>query len=531
MDETRVVQQNSEARWPLWVILAVSVAVHTWIVARSEVAARDSIGFIRYAVQLERQPSLRLLRQAEQPPGYPAAVLAASWPFRAIKGDALPETMTLCAQLASAVFGVLLVFPMVALGAELFDRRTGYLAAALFQTLPAWLRYTSDGLSEAVFLFWLATAIWLAARAFGRSSAWWFAACGVAAGMAFLTRPEGAEVVLAAAFVMMGLVVSRRLTWTAGRLRLSALALGFLLLFGPFVAVTGRVSNKPTARSLLGDPSAKVSYFGQAAPGPLLAVWWNEAADSGRNRVVWAAQVLMSETASSSRQVGFALAILGLVLWPRYVRNRPGGCVLMVVSGLHATLLIRMTSMTGYLSERHTAVIVMTGCYPAALALTELARMIAGASRGRITTNLVLVVAVAGSFAAAIPSISRPMHAGRAGHKAAGQWLAANAPASAGICDPFCWARYYAGRDFREVAEADPPNQFVIIEASDNQHSRLPLMPEAKAKAAAGQLVYHWPDNLPLEKAQVLVYRWLRPTSDITTPTASRSLHPAPGGE
>lgn len=89
----------------------------------------------------------------------------------------------------------------------------------------------------------------------------------------------------------------------------------------------------------------------------------------------------MSETASSSRQVGFALAILGLVLWPRYVRNRPGGCVLMVVSGLHATLLIRMTSMTGYLSERHTAVIVMTGCYPAALALTELARMIARQSR------------------------------------------------------------------------------------------------------------------------------------------------------
>jgi len=530
MREPREPCQQSEPRWPLWVILAASVTVHTWIVARAEVAARDSIGFIRYAVSLEQQPSLALLRQAQQPPGYPTAVLAASWPIRAVKGDASPETMVLCAQVASAVFGVLLVFPMVGLGTELFDHRMGYLAAALFQSLPAWLRYTSDGLSEAVFLFWLATAIWLAARALGRRGTWSYAGCGLAAGAAFLTRPEGAEVVVAVAAVLAGLVVLGRMAWRSAAGNAVALALGFLLLFGPFVAVTGRLTNKPTGRFLLGDPTAEQSYFGCAKSHGLLAVWWNEAEDAGRNRVLWAAQMLVQETASSARQVGFALAVLGLVLWPRFVRNGPGGAVLMTVSALHALLLVRMTSKIGYLSERHTAVIVLTGCYPTALALRELACLAATACRGRLTPGPLLVVAVAGTFVAAVPSIRRPLHANRAGHKAAGLWLADHAPDSAGICDPFCWARYYAGRDFRESAAPDPPEQFVIVEGSDNQHSRLPLMPEAKAKAAAGKLVYHWPESAPAEQAQVLVYLWRRPGHDLTPPTANRSSPRAPGG-
>jgi hypothetical protein len=519
-----------EPRWPLWVILAVSVAVHAWIVARTEVAARDSIGFIRYAVELERQPTLQLLRRAEQPPGYPATVLAASWPVRALRGDASPETLALAAQVASAVFGVLLVFPMVGLGTELFDRRLGYLAAALFQTLPAWLRYTSDGLSEAVFLFWLATALWLAARALGGRGRVSFAGCGLAAGAAFLTRPEGAEVVVAVTGVLAGLVVLGRALWHSAAKNAAALVLGFLLLFAPFVAITGRLTNKPTGRFLLGDPTAEKSYFGRTGSVGLLAVWWNEAEDAGRNRVLWAAEVLMRETASSARQVGFALAVVGLALWPRRVRNGPGGAVLMTVSALHAVLVVRMTSKIGYLSERHTAVIVLTGCYPAALALRELAGKAAAACRDRVSAGTLLVVAVAGTFAAAVPSIRRPLHGNRAGHKAAGHWLAAHAPESAGICDPFCWARYYAGRDFREVAPPDPPEQFVIVEGSDNQHSRLPLMPEAKAKAAAGRLMYHWPESVPADRAQVRVYRWLRPADDLTTPTANRSSLPTPGG-
>ena len=135
-------------------------------VSRSEVAARDSIGFIKYALQYESEPFVKVLREAQQPPAYPLAVLAASWPVRLFSGDTTPQAMALAAQIASAFFGVLLVLTMVAFGTELLNRQFGLVAAALFQCLPAWVRFTSDGLSESTFLFFTTTSLWLAARAF-----------------------------------------------------------------------------------------------------------------------------------------------------------------------------------------------------------------------------------------------------------------------------------------------------------------------------------------------------------------------------
>ena len=122
------------------------------------------------------------------------------------------------------------------------------------------------------------------------------------------------------------------------------------------------------------------------------------------------------------------------------------------------------------------------------------------------------------------------MHGNRAGHKAAGLWIAAHAPSSAGVCDPFCWANYYAGRTLHETAEHDPPDQFVIVESTDNQHSRLPLVPEAKAKAAAGQLVYQWPESAAADKVQVRVFRWQRPAGEVTLPNPSRPWPPVASG-
>jgi hypothetical protein len=506
----------------------LALGLRTWTIVRSEVAARDSIGFIKYALRYENEPFVKVLREAQQPPAYPLAILAVSWPIRAIVGDATPQAMALSAQIASAFFGVLLVFPMASFGAELMNRRLGIVAAALFQCLPAWIRFTSDGISESTFLFFTAMALWLAARAFRARSNWSMASCGIMAGLAFLTRPEGAEIVVAVAAVLGGLVALGHWQRRQAALSFVALVAGFLICFGPLVAATGRVTNKPTGRFLLGDPTAEQSYFGVARPGPtLLAVWYLDAGQPNRSKFFWSVQALVVEIAASSRLIGLLLSIVGLVFWRKRILNAPAGAVMMALAGLHAALLLRMASQIGYLSERHTALIVLTGCYPAALGLTEIIlRMLRIRFRQSLTAQAIWVTTILVlAFTAEIPSLAKSMHSNRAGHRAAGEWLAHNAPAEAGIRDPFCWAQYYAGRDFRETATADPDEQFVIVETSDSQHSRLPLLPEVKAKATAGEMVFHWPERLPAEKAQVAVYRWLRPKS----PNASRPFPPSGG--
>src|SRR5438552_14600107 len=146
---------TAPARWTSadWLLLGLLVllaaGIRVWQLAHTEVAARDSIGFIRIAWQLHLHPLSQwpgVLRQAQQHPAYPLTILAASAPLRALE---LREAdhMRLSAQLASVLAAVLLVLPMFCLGRDLFDHRVGFGAALLVQCLPGSGRILAHGLS------------------------------------------------------------------------------------------------------------------------------------------------------------------------------------------------------------------------------------------------------------------------------------------------------------------------------------------------------------------------------------------------
>src|SRR5438067_9974363 len=88
----------------LLVLLAAGIRV--WQLAHTEVAARDSIGFIRVAWQFRRAPLAQwpeVVRHAEQHPVYPLAVLAASKAVRHLARGPESDRMRLSTQLASAL--------------------------------------------------------------------------------------------------------------------------------------------------------------------------------------------------------------------------------------------------------------------------------------------------------------------------------------------------------------------------------------------------------------------------------------------
>src|SRR5262249_50398537 len=128
-----------KSRVPAWLpvlaIIALGLALRVWVIARAEVAARDSIGFIRYALRLEREPFFDVIKTAEQPPGYPLIVMFVSWPVRAWTGEVNCDTMVLSAQVANALMAVLSIPFMFLLGRELCDKRIGWLAAGVFLVL------------------------------------------------------------------------------------------------------------------------------------------------------------------------------------------------------------------------------------------------------------------------------------------------------------------------------------------------------------------------------------------------------------
>jgi hypothetical protein len=496
--------------FPSWLALSLlfilAFGLRLAIIARTEVAARDSIGFIRYAFRLEREPLLAVLKESEQPPVYPATVFLVSWPVRAWRGDSDCDTMVLSCQLASAVMAALSIIPTILLGRELGGRRLGWIAAGFVLCLPTWLRLTSDGLSEGTYLFWLAMALWLGLCGLRRPGIIIFAACGMTAGIAYLTRPEGLEVVVAVGGVLLArqLLAATRQPMTRVGPQLLALGCGLLVLAGPYVTIIGGLSNKNSVRGTIGepvnDPNGLLPQYGSAG-GPLLLATWLHESGGLDPRLVWAAKAFGMETVRAFQYFGLGLVALGLIVARPRPGTGPARAALVAIGVLHALILCRMASLAGYLSERHTLLFVFIGSFPAAAAVLWLGRF----TRRVPTTRLIAGLVVAGLLTAA-PALAKPLHYNRAGHKAAGRWLAANATSDDAILDPFCWAEFYAGRLNPRVTTDRPGRLFVILETGDNPHSRLPQIKNAKAKGALGEPVYHWPEDRSQDKAQVVVF-------------------------
>src|SRR5262249_36256854 len=156
---------------------------------------------------------------------------------------------------------------------------------ALFLCLPAWVRTTSDGISEGTFLFWLSLTLWLAVRVLRRPGVGRSLLCGLAAAAGYLTRPEAIELAAALGLSLLALHLrrARRQAWTRLAPQLAALSCGLLVGVGPYVALTGKLTNKNTGKLMLGDPDVDRTGLtpgtGMAPPrpggGPLLAAWWH----------------------------------------------------------------------------------------------------------------------------------------------------------------------------------------------------------------------------------------------------------------
>jgi hypothetical protein len=515
----------------LGVLVLVSAAVHIWLVAHTAVPARDSLGYARIALNFsdpnegaepDRRPRQRIdvIRDAEQPPGYPLAVWFTEKILRHVTELPLSDRSLLATQVANAFAAVLLVVPLYLTGRILFGRNVGFAAALIFEVLPVPARVTSDGLSEGVYLLVIAVAIALGVRAVRRPSVGGFLLCGMATGASYLVRPEGVMVAFAVGTVIVAAGLYRRWPRDIALGRLTSLGVGIALVAVPYMVLIGKFTNKPTGRHMnpfddqhgrvwVGQPNANA---GTGGGGALFAAWWDPVRDAGRNRMVWALEAVWSETIKSLHYVIGGLAILGLIAHRRQLfAPDPGMWVLVLLGAMNLLLLVYLAVRIGYVSERHTVLFTMVCCIFAAASLEPLAQLIEHLPKlGRLviwpqaTAPTILVALVL----SALPYTIKPMHPQREGHKHAGLWLAEHMkPDKQGeqgdwLKDPLSWGEWYAGRTLYKtpVCHGRPEYVWVIIESGKNNspHSRLPL----------------WEESLKLTAGRHPVYRWIAPGTD-----------------
>ena len=536
---------------PDYVLLAglvlVSLGIHVWLVSHTKVTARDSIGFARYALRIQspessnpekpadrRRLKVDVIREAEQPPGYPIAVWVAAKVVRRTmvperpeglwSSTQLAESTLLATQIANAIAALLLVVPTYLIGRMLFSRSVGFSAALLFQVLPVSARITSDGLSEGVYLLAVATSLMLAVRAVRRPGVGGFLLTGLVVGASYLVRPEAMIVAGGTGLVAVWLGATRR--WPRDLMlgRLAALGVGVMLVAGPYMILIGNFSNKPTTQDMLQPTQLPRTNLmkgenARATSAPLFAKWITSDTQGLPGRVVWGAEAVVEETFKSLHYLPALFALVGVFALRRRIAAEPGLCVLLAVAGLNAMLLVYLGAKVGYVSERHTMLLAMLGCLFAAAALESIAVGLGRLPKvglfwaGKFGPPALLVILVG----MALPATLKPLHANREGHKHAGLWLAERIQNDDCLIDPFCWAEWYAGRSLYFVP-ADPKGQPKITYAvaddrmRGDEHERLPRLEAARNVLADGrrELVFCWPEGSTEDTAKVKIYRLVR---------------------
>ena len=186
---------------------------------------------------------------------------------------------------------------------------------------------------------------------------------------------------------------------------------------------------------------------------------------------------------------------LGLMVFWRRSLSQPVAWVMLLVCGTILGLLWRLASVMGYVSDRHTVLVVLCGCFWIAAILEAWVGRAIGWCRGDSRrlgfgiTTLVFGLLVA----MMLPMTLEPLHGDRAGFRTVGLWLGEHADPQDTILDPYCWTAFYAGVDFRPAASAPPGRtRFIILEESGNPHGHLPLHRRAQHLSGRANLVYTW---------------------------------------
>jgi hypothetical protein len=322
---------------------------------------------------------------------------------------------------------------------------------------------------------------------------------------------------------------------------------GWLLVTAPYMALIGGITNKPTGRGWLDRIRGREidkTYFDRSSARPgvrlPLAAWWDPVAFRGQSKSAWAFKSLASEYWKASHYALPAFGLIGLFALRRRLAD-PRVALLLILAAIQVAILWSLAVLIGYVSQRHTILLVLVTCIFAAAGFHYLALLairawhtqalsrravrflapLVGTGTGEsfvramrgVDPWLLVAIWVAIIMTTAVPRNFKSLHEERAGHKAAGLWMRDHVPAHWQIVDPFGWAEWYTGRTLRATPNPDPyksPGLYAVFEPNaKSPHSRLGYYEVAKKladPAHGGVIVFQYPAGVPADEIQVAVY-------------------------
>lgn len=446
-------------------MLAVT-ALLGWELYHIEATFADGLRYIHRAEQFERETLARGVVQGIDHPLHPLGIAA----MHRILGGTGPSSWQRAALALCLVSAVLLVIPTYLLTLELFGAESAWLACILALVNPIVGYVVVNVLSESTFLLWWTFGLWAAVRFLREGRFLWLPLAIGFGGLAYLTRPEGmllpAAILLA--LLLLPILPATRINWPRWWRALAFLAVGFLLLVGPYVAAKGGLGTKPGIARVLGlaprsDPMG-LEREHPLPPDQTLADTYKIAA----GRMVKAFRAAVTPPL-------FAFGLFGVALSLYQGTRLRAWIFLGIILAASAVGLVRLHATGGYLTVRHGLIPGMILTLAAAHGIAWLMGKTAipgrwfGLSCDRLRPGPAVWAAVLAGLVIYpnLHTLGPPNHGPYTVYATTGQWIADHAGSSEGVLDLTDWSLFFSQRDgypFAHVYDApsDPRLRWIV---------------------------------------------------------------------
>jgi hypothetical protein len=505
-------------RFLCWVAL-LAASVHGVGIARTLLPAQDGLKFLRVAREFQAQPWEDVVRNTDQHPLYPAAI-AFVQPLIAVSLGPGPDAWRIAAQVVSALASIALLWPLFPLSRSLFDEPTARLTVLLIVLLPGLAAVGHDTLSDSLALLSFTTALWLAEVALRTQRLRAVVGCAIAAGCGFWTRPEIAVLPVAIGLTALLTVRSARAWDRLGRV--ATLGVVFLAMVGSYALVKGEVSEKLALRRAIPAPekTRPIRTVPQWLPPGLDDPRWDFSAKEESLRPAHVSPTHGALEAIGVWAEGMGWVLAPLAVWAAWrVRAGGGRRLIGIYVLLFGVVLVRHAMSLGYLSSRHgLTLVVATLPWAAAGALAAFSRLADRWGWDEEARRRKAALALAALVGVALLVQSKPAHASRWGHWAAGRWLEEHTRPGDPVLDTRGWAAFVSGRpsyDYWHVRQAlTDANLAYIVVGTDELAATSRRGATLRAVLAyAAEPVAAFPEHAGGHDLGVWVYRFRHPAS------------------
>ena len=229
--------------WRIFLLMVVAALFLQWTLRHSEARLRDGLRSIELAQQIDAGAWRDGLVGGMDHPLHPLGIVAM---HRLIGGEG-PEWWERAAVALGYAAVVLLVIPIYLLARDLFGDRAAWVGCILFIVNPVVGSVVVNVLSESTFLLFWTWGLWASVRFLREGRFFWLPLAVGFGVLAYLGRPEGLLLPAAAVATLAVLPLHpvTRINWPRWWGAIAFLAVGSLLLAGPYMAAKGTLATRP----------------------------------------------------------------------------------------------------------------------------------------------------------------------------------------------------------------------------------------------------------------------------------------------